>query len=61
MLINVDLDHSFFFFGPPFGIWPGTGIRSRSKPSHKLSHSYSNAGSVTHCAGPGIEPMSRHS
>ena len=39
--------------------FPGQG----SDPSQNcdLSHSYSNARSLTHCAGPGIEPASQHS
>ena len=51
----------FFFFlaAPTHMEFPGQG----SDPSHSLNLSLScgTAGSLTHCAGPGIEPVSQHS
>lgn len=46
----------FFFFSCTHGMckFPGQGL-NRSQ-SCDLHHSYGNAGSLTHCAGPGIEP-----
>ena len=45
------------FFGCTRGIWkfPGQGLN----PSHScdLCHSWGNAGSLTHCARPGIKPL----
>ena len=46
----------FFFFGHTCDMWkfPGQGLNPRS--SCDLCHSCGNAGSLTHCAGPGIIP-----
>ena len=50
----------FFIFGPPH-MWhlefPGQG--SDLSCSSDLSQSYSQAGSLTHCAGLGIKPLSQ--
>ena len=40
---------------------PSPGIRSDLSCSCDLSHSYGNAGSLTHCAGLGLEPTSQPS
>ena len=49
----------FFFFPPAASGVPGPGIRLSY--SCDLCCSCSNAGSLTHCARPGIEPVSLHS
>ena len=48
---------SFFFFGHPRGIWifPDQGISNLSW-NWDLRYSCSNAGSLTHCSGPGVSP-----
>ena len=44
----------FFLFWPPCSIW--------CSQARNPSHSYGgNNGSLTHCAGPGIQPASQHS
>ena len=48
----------FFFFGFPLHI-EFIGPVSYLSHSCHLGHSYSNTGSLTHCAGPGIEPTSQ--
>ena len=47
----------FFFYGCTYGIWMSLGQGLNLSCSCDLSHSYNNAGSLTHCAGPGIEPV----
>ena len=39
--------------------FPGQG--SDLSCSQDLSHNYGNGGSLTHCAGPGIQPATQHS
>ena len=54
----------FFLFFPHFGCPKAYGARGpgiRSEPSLELSHSCCNNECLTHCAGPGIEPVSQHS
>ena len=50
----------FFIFGRPkaYGLTQ-PGIRSDLSHSHDLSCSWGNAGSLTHCAGPGIKHASQ--
>ena len=43
----------FFFFGCTCGVWKFPGRRSNLSCSYDLCHRYSNAGSLTRCAGRG--------
>ena len=46
-----------FFFHHTHSLWKFSGQGSNPSHSCKLSHSYSNARSLTHCTGLGIEPL----
>ena len=48
----------FFFLGYTNDIWKFSGQGSNLSRSWDLHHSYGNVGSLTHCTGPGIKPMS---
>lgn len=47
-----------FLFWPPHSIWKFPDQGSNPSWRYNLQYSCSNAGALTHCAGPGIEPMS---
>ena len=49
------------FFGCICGLWKLLGQKLNSSPNYNLHHSCSNAGSLTHCAGLGIEPAFQRS
>lgn len=54
----------FSFFAPPPRrpcIWSFPAKDQIQGSGHDLSHICSNAGSFTHCSGPGIEPATQHS
>ena len=57
MYVFIYLFIHFFFSNPTALEFPGQG----SDPKHcpDLSHSWGNTGSLTHCAGPSIEPVSQ--
>ena len=64
--MSSDLDFGLFcllggFFWPTLGHTVFLGRGSDPRHSFDLSHSCDNAGSLTHCAGPGIEPASQRS
>ena len=62
---NIQTVNSGFFFFSPFlaSPQPMESQGQRSDPSHSPdpSRGCSNAGSLTHCAGPGIKPASQRS
>lgn len=57
---SYDCNFFFSFLAAPWHMaFPGQG--SDSSHSGDLRHRYSNSGSSTHCAGPGIKLASQHS
>lgn len=63
---GTDPEFFFLFCLPPPAphcpcIWSFPAKDQIQGSSHDLSHICSNAGSFTHCSGPGIEPVTQHS
>ena len=56
VIIKSEIHWAFFFFGCISGKWKFQGQGSNQSCNCNLRSSCSNAGSLTHCARPGIEP-----
>ena len=62
--VKINRFYSFLFFFPFFGCHGHMGFQGQESdpsPGCDLCHSCGNAGSLTHCARPGIEPASQRS